>query len=1667
MGFDNECILNIQSLAGEYFCPVCRLLVYPNEALQSQCTHLYCKPCLTYVVSTTRACPYDGYLVTEADSKPLTESNKTLAETIGKIAVHCLYHRSGCTWQGPLSDCTSHCSGCAFGNSPVVCNRCGIQIVHRQVQEHAQNCPGVQPQAQQGEGVQDTAATGTAATADQTQAAIQAGTTTTQAQTSQTTAVITAVQDPNQQANSIPQGPAVAQAAVPTPEQWYQQQQQQYQQYYQQYPGYDPYQQHYQQYYPYQQQAAQQYQQQHVQAQTAHVPGQHPPQAYMQPQPQPQLQPQPQVQPQAQAHVQPQAQSQAQAQPQPQPQLQPHAQPQLHPQVQAPTAAQHQNQPQVNPAVQPHSHAPQHGQLPPQPQQYPQAQPHPMQPHAQPHPQMPLYQQPHSQMQHPQPQIQPQPHPQHHPLPLSQPHSQAQPQAQIQHHPQHQPQPQPQTQTQLHSSQTSQPPNPNVQPQAQHPSAHAVTSHHSYPQPQAHQQLQLGAPQQQHPMHPHLQHPIQMQNQFPQQPAQMRPPQSHAPVANQQQPALLPSPGQVPNIPPAQQLPVHPHAQQPAHSVHQRPVMQPNQQAMPHNYMQQQQLPFPGQPSGSVQNQLHQQGPFVQPHQLPMQSHLRSQGPPPSLQQNSHAYPQLQQNVGMQSYPSQNHFGRPMVPGVQSQPFPHSPGGIAGAGQARPMMLGANQPSTNQNYPFRTNNQVQLSSEQQSGFMQQSSNSQSGPILKSTMLDRQGDQLSEKSVVEREFDSSSQRASKNDANNLATASGLGAGSVEMKTVKSETDTKSMDDEHKPIVEDEDKTGQASKSAGQTTDPKSHTMGDGEPVIKQMVKEEITDSTLEQSDENVAEEQKDVLKIVSKQVDHSSLEDKEIQEQAEVLEEQSGKLQNDASGVMPSSTGTDKGSQAVPPVSTPTSAQSIIPKGPIPDSERKMLHQQVTPQDEYRGFPPPGQVQGRGFVQPSHYGPSLLQQRPAAPSMLQAMAPSGPLHHGQVPGHPPSQLRPQGPGQLAQPGQPLNPPDHFQPPGGIPGPGSAASFGRGPGHFGPPQRNFEVQSVAPQGHYNQGPVPPTHPGPPRVSQGEPVGGPSQGALPPGSFDSHGGMMARAPPYGPEGQMGQQHLNPMEADLFPNRRHGYLDGRHPDSHLPGSVERGPFVQPSGIQLNAARMNGAPGLDSSLALGLRDERFKPLTEEHLNPFSTEPGRRIIDRGDFEDDLKQFPRPSRMDGDPIQKFGSYFSSSRPIDRGPHGFGADAARAFDKAPHGFNYDSGLKLDPGASSAPSRFLPPYHPGGTFRPNDAGERPRPVGIHEDNVGRPDSARNHPDFLGPVTGYGRHHMDGLTPRSPVGEYHGIPSRGFGSGGPGSQSGLDDIDGRELRRFGEGSKPFNLPSDPIGNSFHESRFPILPGHLRRGELDGSVNLPMGEHIESGPHNHLRSGDLISQDILPSHLRRVDHLGPRNLPGHLRLGEPAGFGAFHGHARIGELAGPGNFPQHLSTGEPFGVGNRPNHPRFGEPGFRSSYSLQGYPNDGGFYAGDRESFDNPRKRKTASMGWCRICKFDCETVEGLDLHSQTREHQKMAMDMVLNIKQQNAKKQKLASNDHSSVEDASKSRNVSFEGRCCHVNGDGFLEVKFRWQSFQFNLSFFGEADNEKAESSAEKVYCLFGMW
>ncbi|KAI3772262.1 hypothetical protein L6452_03444 [Arctium lappa] len=373
MGFDNDCILNISSVAPEYFCPVCRTLVYPTEALQAQCSHLYCKPCLVHIASGAQTCPYDGNFVTEAGAKPVMVINRTLADAIGKIVVRCLYHRSGCMWQGPLSECVVHRSGCAFGDSQVMCMKCQIQIAHRQAEEHAQICNVnvMNPEVQQGpRNVWDAATSGAAVSSDQSKTAIQGGAPTGHLQASQ----ITPADNLNQAAMVNPQPQALA-AMVMSTSQWYQPQ----------------YQQHGPPLYP-----------------QAGMPGPNGTQA--------QLNPQQQVQPASLSHVQIQTQNQLLAHGHMPPQLSSQAPPhavqghtQLHMQVtqfQQSLSQVHHPQPSLrHPDPQPQSHP--HTQGHPQSQSCPQLQhPHIQQvlqvlpqehPHSQQVLQVPPQQHPHSQ----------------------------------------------------------------------------------------------------------------------------------------------------------------------------------------------------------------------------------------------------------------------------------------------------------------------------------------------------------------------------------------------------------------------------------------------------------------------------------------------------------------------------------------------------------------------------------------------------------------------------------------------------------------------------------------------------------------------------------------------------------------------------------------------------------------------------------------------------------------------------------------------------------------------------------------------------------------------------------------------------------------------------------------------------------------------------------------------------------------------------------------------------------------------------------------------------------------------------------------------------------------------------------------------------------------------
>lgn len=643
-------------------------------------------------------------------------------------------------------------------------------------------------------------------------------------------------------------------------------------------------------------------------------------------------------------------------------------------------------------------------------------------------------------------------------------------------------------------------------------------------------------------------------------------------------------------------------------------------------------------------------------------------------------------------------------------------------------------------------------------------------------------------------------------------------------------------------------------------------------------------------------------------------------------------------------------------------QGMPPSGPAPGQERFLQHipygHPSNMMDAAHRPPAPDKMLPHNIPHPGPMQERRFQEPPPHPMQV----------HGQTMA--PSQIRPHGsnfPETLPHQGQRSAVPDPFQPPPGqqpygpyhseVPPagplvPGFPTSSARAPTHLGLPQKGFPEQAMTPQGQ-GQGPMLPPHVGVARTSHGGP---------PPGMYDP---------------------ANALEAEAYAARRPGFPDGRQPEP---------PFAHSSTMKANGIPGQGPPvgGMhDSKFSHVLAEDKFRPFTEERFRslpedgsraaqaerfrPSALDHGRSIVNRKEFEEDLKQFPRPTHLDGEGAPKLDGYVASSRPLP------GSDG---------------------GPSSLPSRPLLPYQSGGPFPAGSLGpehhgmdirERHRPVGFPEDLGRKHDPTLAHPDLRRSVPEFGRHRMDALPPlRSPGKEYSGLPSNRFGLG---SQSSLEDFDGRDPRGFSERSKALGLPSDPAGSVYHDGKVPLpsAPG-------SGGLLSHFFKGVPDGPGSH-RMAEQLGAGYLAGTIRSSEAFGARNLPNlrehhglsQMRMGEPTGFGGF-------------------------GI---PGRTRPGDPGFSSSYPVHGFPNEvGQLTSGDMDAFEFPRKRMPGSLGWCRICRIDCETVEGLDMHSQTREHQKMAMDMVLCIKQEIAKKQRI-SEVNMPLEDSTKSRKASFENR------------------------------------------------
>jgi len=147
------------------------------------------------------------------------------------------------------------------------------------------------------------------------------------------------------------------------------------------------------------------------------------------------------------------------------------------------------------------------------------------------------------------------------------------------------------------------------------------------------------------------------------------------------------------------------------------------------------------------------------------------------------------------------------------------------------------------------------------------------------------------------------------------------------------------------------------------------------------------------------------------------------------------------------------------------------------------------------------------------------------------------------------------------------------------------------------------------------------------------------------------------------------------------------------------------------------------------------------------------------------------------------------------------------------------------------------------------------------------------------------------------------------------------------------------------------------------------------------------------PAHGAEFDHHRIDGMPIFRNPGPFQGMsGGPHGPRKeqLGSGTLPGNL-QHSFGGPEFPPTRfNPGHMHPGDPNLVADYAHHGFPTESAHF-GLAGPFIN------RNVGWCRICMFNCGSAENLDLHVQTMEHQQCAMDIVLKMKQDVAKRQKL----------------------------------------------------------------------
>ncbi|CAG2163935.1 unnamed protein product [Oppiella nova] len=133
MGYD--CQRFTEDISEELLCSICSEVL--EEALTTDCEHLFCRQCITEWLSVNRTCPIDRLYIT---SRNLKAAPRVVRNLLGKLEIRCDFATDGCQTIVALEALDKHVNDCYYNpKKRIACMKgCDKWMTREELKTH--NC---------------------------------------------------------------------------------------------------------------------------------------------------------------------------------------------------------------------------------------------------------------------------------------------------------------------------------------------------------------------------------------------------------------------------------------------------------------------------------------------------------------------------------------------------------------------------------------------------------------------------------------------------------------------------------------------------------------------------------------------------------------------------------------------------------------------------------------------------------------------------------------------------------------------------------------------------------------------------------------------------------------------------------------------------------------------------------------------------------------------------------------------------------------------------------------------------------------------------------------------------------------------------------------------------------------------------------------------------------------------------------------------------------------------------------------------------------------------------------------------------------------------------------------------------------------------------------------